>query len=316
MKWIRWLAAGGLVYLSTGLFIVPANEKAILRRFGQTIPLARGSGLQFDLPWPLTRIDRVNFHEVRTLSLGELDADPNFLVPTSAARPATFLTGDKNLLLMKINVHYRISEEHVADWLYNSGSPVQRLQLLVESTTTDLVSRCGVDFVHTLGLAEINNRLLVDVRKQAAILRLGCDVEQVTVDRAEPPARAKAEFLDVSNARADLARSIHEARGYSEQKLAESTADARKIIDDARQIQQSKASAAQGSADRFEKLIAQIPRDGERGNSNDLSARQLVMNRMAIETIRDVLNRSKTKIVLESQTPFDLTFPASRGDRP
>ena len=40
------------------------------------------------------------------------------------------------------------------------------------------------------------------------------------------------------------------------------------------------------------------------------------MNRMAIETIRDVLNRSKTKIVLESQTPFDLTFPASRGDRP
>ena len=257
----------------------------------------------------------MNFNEIRTLSLGEMEADPNFLIPTSAARPATFLTGDKNLLLLKINVQYRVSQEHVQDWLYGSVSPIQRLQLLVETTTTDLVSRCGVDFVHTQGLAELNNRLRQDVRRQADELRLGCDIEQVTVDRAEPPARAKAEFLDVSNARADMARSIHEARSYAEQKLAESQADARKITDDAEQTRHAKTSAAAGSADRFNLLAAQIQRDADSRNGTYGDSKQLVMNRLTIETLQEVLNRARMKIVLDAEHPVDLTFPPSRGDK-
>ena len=122
-----------------------------------------------------------------------------------------------------------------------------RLQWLVETTATDLVSRSGVDFVHTQGLAELNHRLLRDVRQHVAALRIGCEVEQVTIDRAEPPARAKAEFLDVSNARADRARSIHEASGYAEQTLAEAQAEARKFADNAERDRQTQISAAKGS---------------------------------------------------------------------
>ncbi len=315
MKSLIVFAIAFAIYLSTGLYTVPANEKGVVRRFGRVITPVRSSGLHIELPWPLARVDRVNFNEVRTLSLGEIEADPNFLIPMTAARPSTFLTGDKNLLLLKINVQYRVSEEHVVDWLYGSMSPIQRLQLLVETTTTDIVSRCGVDFVHTQGLAELNNRLLRDVRQQAAKLRLGCDVEQVTVDRAEPPARAKAEFLDVSNARADMARSIHEARGYAEQKLAESQADARKVTDDAEQIRHARTSAAAGSADRFRLLTAQIQRDAESGNRTYADSKQLVMNRLTLETLQEVFNVAKMKIVLDAEHPVDLTFPPSRGEK-
>jgi membrane protease subunit HflK len=253
---------------------------------------------------------------VRTLTLGDTEPDPNFLMPTTAARPSTFLTGDKNLLLLKINVQYRVSEEYVSDWLYGSHSPNQRLQWLVETSLTDLVSRCGVDFVHTQGLAELNHRLLSDVRRQVGLQHVGCEVEQVTIDRAEPPARAKAEFLDVSNARADMARSLHEARGYAEQKLAESRADTRKVTDEAERIRQSKISAAQGSADRFEKLIAQIQNQGAKGEDHGDASRQLVMQRLVGETLRDVMNKAKTKIVLDSKQPFDLTFPIPRNQSP
>ena len=315
MKSLIVFAIAFAIYLSTGLYTVPANEKGVVRRFGRVITPVRSSGLHIELPWPLARVDRVNFNEVRTLSLGEIEADPNFLIPTTAARPATFLTGDKNLLLLKINVQYRVSEEHVVDWLFGSISPIQRLQLLVETTTTDLVSRCGVDFVHTQGLAELNSRLLRDVRLQAAELRLGCDVEQVTVDRAEPPARAKAEFLDVSNARADMARSIHDARSYAEQKLAESQADARKLTDDAEQTRHAKISAAAGSADRFNLLTTQIQRDAESRDRTYGESKQLVMNRLSIETLQEVLNLAKMKVVLDAEHPVDLTFPPSRGEK-
>lgn len=311
-----WIGLALTAYLLTGLFIVPANEKGVVRRFGRLVPELRGSGLQFDLPWPLATVNRVNFNEIRTLSLGEMEADPTFLLATPAAQPVAYLTGDKNLLQLKLNIQYRISESRFADWLYGSDFPVQRLQLLVEATVTDVVSRCGVDFVHTLGLAELNSRLLRDVRRQVELQQLGCEVEQVTVDRAEPPARAKAEFLDVSNARADMARSISEARGYAEQKLAESQADARKIVNEAERVRLTKASAANGSADRFLKLIEQIQGAAPIGSETYIRSRQLVMNRLVMETFQDVFSRAKTKIVLDGSKPFDLTFPSSRPEKP
>ncbi|WP_010583243.1 protease modulator HflK [Schlesneria paludicola] len=314
MKLRHVLFVAILGYLATGVFVVPANEKAVVRRFGRVVTPLRSSGLHYDFPWPLSRVDRVNLNEVRTLTLGDLEVDANFLQSTSATRPMTFLTGDKNLLLLRITVQYRISQDELQEWLYGSRSAVDRLQLLVETTVADLVSRSGVDFVHTQGLAELNNRLLRDVRQQAARLRLGCEVEQVTVDRAEPPARVKAEFLDVSNARADRARSINEARSFAEQKLAEAQADARKLMDDAERERNGKLSASRGSADRFAKLVSQIQLDAAQGGRTYRASRLLVTQRMTLETLRDVLARLKVKIVLDGEHPFDLSFPNDRQD--
>ena len=301
-----------LLYLATGAFVVPANEKAVVRRFGRVALPLRSSGLHYDLPWPLSRVDRVNLNEVRTLTLGDIEVDANFLQSTATARPITFLTGDKNLLLLRITTQYRVSEEFLQEWMYGSRAPAEHLQLLIETTAADLVSRSGVDFVHTQGLAELNNRLLRDVRQQVKRLKLGCEIEQVTVDRAEPPARVKAEFLDVSNARADKARSIHEARSFAEQKLAESQADARKLKDDAERERRARVSTAQGSADRFAKLVQQIRLDAAQSGRTYLASRLFVTQRMTMETLRDVLGKLKVKIVLDGEHPFDMSFPNDR----
>lgn len=304
--------AVGLVYFASGLFTVPANEVAVVRRFGRAVLPARGSGLHYDLPWPLARVDRVNLNASRTLSIGESTVEPNgFLQPASSA-PTTFLTGDKNLLQLRVVVQYRVSEEFLAEWLYASERPEQRLRLLVETTVADLVSRSGVDFVHTQGLAELNNRLLMAVRGQAARQRIGCEVEQVTIDRAEPPARVKAEFLDVSNARADRARSVNDARSYAEQKLAESQADARQFADAAEQARREKGSAAQGSADRFVALVEQLRRDADSGGRGYDASRSLTMNRLYLETLRDILSRVKSKVVLDGPQPADIVLPHSK----
>ena len=84
----RWLLLSVIVaaYFATGFFTVPANEVAVVRRFGQAVFPARTSGLRFDLPWPFVRIDRVNLNAIRTLTLGEAALEPNaFLQPASSA---------------------------------------------------------------------------------------------------------------------------------------------------------------------------------------------------------------------------------------
>lgn len=297
-----------VIWLLTGFFTVPANEIAVVRRFGRATSPPRSSGLQYDLPWPLTRIDRVNLNAIRTLTVGEATDEANAFLSPATTQPNTFLTGDRNLLQVRIVVQYRASEEFLSEWLYASEAPERRLHALVESIATDLVSRSGVDFVHTQGLSELNNRLLVAVRASAKDQRLGCDIEQVTIDRAEPPPRVKAEFLDVSNARADMARSINEARAYAEQKLAESQADARQLVDTAERERGAKVSGAAGSADRFSKLVAQIQSDSKTSGRDYALSRSLTQKRLYIETLREVLGRAKSKVVLDG-SPADIVVP-------
>lgn len=306
------IAAAGLLigYLLTGFFTVPANEIAVVRRFGRATWPARSSGLQYDLPWPCSRVDRVNLNAIRTLTVGEATDTANAFLSPATSQPTTFLTGDRNLLQLQVAVQYRVSEEFLAQWLYGSDAPEQRLRSLVETMTADLVSRSGVDFVHTQGLSELNNRLLTAVRSAAREQRLGCDVEQVTIDRAEPPPRVKAEFLDVSNARADMARSINEARGYAEQKLAESQADARQIVDNAERERGTRISTAKGSADRFLKLADQIQHDATSRHGNYADSRDLTLRRLYIETVREILSRVKSKIVLDGPQPANVMLPA------
>lgn len=306
------MAVAGLLigYLLTGFFTVPANEVAVVRRFGRATWPARSSGLQYDLPWPFTKVDRVNLNAIRTLTVGEATDTANAFLSPATTQPTTFLTGDRNLLQLQVAVQYRVSEEFLAEWLYGSDAPEQRLRSLVETMIADLVSRSGVDFVHTQGLAELNNRLLTAVRSAAREQRLGCDIEQVTIDRAEPPPRVKAEFLDVSNARADMARSINEARGYAEQKLAESQADARQIVDTAERERGSRISSAKGSADRFIKLADQIQQDATTRGANYAESRDLTLRRLYVETVREILGRVKSKIVLDGPQPANVMLPA------
>lgn len=306
------MAVAGLLigYLLTGFFTVPANEVAVVRRFGRATWPARSSGLQYDLPWPFTKVDRVNLNAIRTLTVGEATDTANPFLSPATTQPTTFLTGDRNLLQLQVAVQYRVSEEFLAEWLYGSDVPEQRLRSLVETMIADLVSRSGVDFVHTQGLAELNNRLLTAVRSAAREQRLGCDIEQVTIDRAEPPPRVKAEFLDVSNARADMARSINEARGYAEQKLAESQADARQIVDTAERESGSRISSAKGSADRFIKLADQIQQDATTRGANYAESRDLTLRRLYVETVREILGRVKSKIVLDGPQPANVMLPA------
>lgn len=297
------------LYGATGLYVVKANEKAVVRRFGRVVTPLASSGLHWDLPWPCAKIDRVNFNEIRTLSLGDVQTDANFLQSVAGGRPPIFLTGDKNLLVLRLTVQYRIAEAGVEKWLFGSRSSIDRLRLLVEAVAADVVSGCGVDFVHTIGLTELNVTLLRKVREVAEQQAIGCEVEQVTIDRADPPARVKADFLEVSNARADMIRAINEARGYGEQNVSEALSRARGLTDNAEREKRASIAKSQGSADRFDQLVAQISNDSQTSGRPYSESRQLVMNRYMLESLRELLQKSKAKIVLDGERPFDVTLP-------
>jgi membrane protease subunit HflK len=321
-RWLVWcglLAAMVVVWACSGIFVVGADEAAVLKVFGRAertadgVVLLRNSGLYFHLPWPMTPVERVRINEVRTVSvgsseLGEAGPDEPFLQVLGSSQNAELLSGDKNVLNVQLNVSYRIASDRVDDWLFGSTAGEQRLELLASSVLADVVLRSGVDFVHTLGHNEIRRAVLSRLTELAEQNSLGVEIEDVTIASVAPPIRVKADFVDVMNARADRETYVNRARDYESQRESESTAEAAKLKNEARSYAQRKVDLAGAEAESFNRLIDQFVAASAGGSSSYAEVRQMALQREFIDTLEEVLQKVDAKVLLDSGKQVDITL--------
>src|SRR5437588_8811172 len=96
-------------YLLTGMTPVRPGEVAVVRRFGAVIATP-GPGLWVGLPWGIERVDRVAVDMVRRVTFGsEPDTDTDTPLP-----PGQLLTGDQNVVTVRIAVDYTVHPDAVA----------------------------------------------------------------------------------------------------------------------------------------------------------------------------------------------------------
>jgi membrane protease subunit HflK len=300
------------LYLASGLYVVRGNEQALVRRFGQArLPLA-ASGLHLDLPWPFTRIDRVNVNQVQTVAIGVVPAESpegaGFLRDVFVDRQGEFLTGDKNILNLSVNVQYRVTDPFA--FLCQGKDPELGLKLLAESLVADAVARSGVDYVHPLGLDELRILLTRRAREAADRQPWGILVEDVTIAAAFPPVEVKGSFLDVSNARAEKDRMIQEEQSQAEKRLAAARAQSRQRLDQAEAQKQARIEVARGAADRFLTIVAEFHRDAESAGGTPSAVRRRTMQRLFAAAMEQLLPRLAGKVLIDPRDPVDLTiFP-------
>ena len=328
----RWLAWSGLaalffvVWACSGIFVVGADEAAVLKVFGQAertadgVVLLRNSGLYFHLPWPLTQVERVRINEVRTVSIGSSDLgdagpDEPFLRMLGSSQNAELLSGDKNVLNVQLNVSYRIASDRVDDWLFGSASGEQRLELLASSVLADVVLRSGVDFVHTLGHNEIRRDVLSRLTELAEQNSLGVEIEDVTIASVAPPIRVKADFVDVMNARADRETYVNRARDYESQRESAATAEAAKLKNEARSYAQRKVDLAGAEAESFNRLIDQFVAASEGGSASYAEVRQRALQREFVDTLEGVFQKVDAKVLLDSGKQVDITLHRNPNGR-
>lgn len=321
-RWLLWcslLIVFVVSWASSGIFVVGADEAAVVRVFGKVertdagIVLLRNSGLYFHLPWPITQIDRVRINEVRTVSvgnpeLGDLSSDEPFLQAINSSQDDQLLSGDKNVLNVQLNVSYRVASDRVGEWLFGSTAVEQRLELLASSVLADVVLRSGVDFVHTLGHNEIRQTVLSRLTELANENALGVELEDVTIASVTPPIRVKADFVDVMNARADRETYVNRARDYESQRESAGSAEAAKLKNEARTYAQRKRDLAAAEAESFNRLIDQFVVASENGPSSYSEVRQMALRREFIDTLEAVLQKVDAKVLLDSGEQVDITL--------
>lgn len=313
--WVLALVAA-LLYLASGFYVVKGDEQAFVRRFGRAQPALVTSGLHFELPWPFARIDRVNRNAARTLSIGikpleRIDPQPSqpgtaLLRPLDGERQGEFLTGDKNILHLQADVQYTISDP--VAWFCRVQSPEVALRLLAESLITDGVARSGVDFVHPLGLEQLREFLVTELRRAVERQSWGLSVEDVTLVGVYPPVEVKASFLDVSNARAEKDRTIQLEQTRAEQRISQSRAAARQMLDRAESERNTRVEAARGAADRFLKIIAQFRQEASTSGATYGDVRHRTLRRLYAATLEELLPKLAGKVIVDGAGPTDLTI--------
>lgn len=261
MNRFLWMLGLVAAYLLSGCYIVGSDEQVAVSRFGRWQPELRTSGLHWDGPMPFVQLQRLNLAELRTVSIGTTLGTGTDILPTAAQRPCSLLTGDKNVLQLRVQLQYRIDPAHVADYLFRHAELERRLMIVLESLLVETASQVGVDYLHTLGISALNARLTSTWQQHAETYHLGIVVDRVTLESIDPPAQVLADFQDVANARSEAAQVIQQARTSAEQRLTAARSQAQERIAAAESDRRAMETATLAQAARFTQLQQELRSD-------------------------------------------------------
>jgi membrane protease subunit HflK len=284
----RLMAATVLAaYVVSGTYFVAADQQAVVVRFGKVTDSRVLSGVHWTWPSPVARVFKLRVRETRRLSLG-LNAD-------EAINRSQFLTGDRNVLNIKVVVQFAISDP--AAYLFRTADVTALVANATRGALTQVVAGRRVDDLLTTEKVAVQER--VQMLAEATVARYACGVTLlgVVLDSIVPPAEAAEAFQLVSAARADGDRIVREAESYANGVVPVARGDAAKTGEEALAYNAQVVNTAQGDAARFNGLAAEYtkaPRD--------------TATRLYLETMDDVLPRMDKTIVGTNAKSVDLQF--------
>jgi len=299
-KFGRRLAAGAVaIWLLTGVYIVPADQQAVVTRFGAIVEPRAMPGIHLTLPWPIDRVTRLKVRQLQRLVVG---GDPADLV-LGRTQPALsqFLSGDQNVIQVRAVVQYSV--EIPAQYLFRAQDVARMIGSAVEAEAARRIAHRGVDAVLTTEKAAIQEEVRAAAQRRLSDYGAGVAISTVNLETIAPPAEAADAFRDVASARADAERISNEAFGYANDLIPKARGEAQQTIEAALAYKERKTNEAAGDAARFEQLAR------EAGRAGPLTARRLY-----IEAMEEVLPRIQ-KLYVDKNGNLDLTL-IRKGEEP
>jgi membrane protease subunit HflK len=303
----RWrqvgLALAGL-WMGTGIYVVRADEQAVVTRFGRLVEGRVQPGLHYALPWPVEEVTRVKVRQLRRLVVGAGSAAAG--EGASQGLSSQFLTGDQNIIQLRVAVQYSASAP--AEFLFQTLDVGQTVGAVVEAELARRIARQTVDAVLTTEKVAIEGAVRAAAQRRLEGYGAGVAIASVSIESATPPPEAVDAFNDVASARADAARIVNEAQGYANDVIPRARGEAQQLLEAAHSYRLRKINEATGDAARFTQLA------GEYSRAAEVNGRRLYA-----EAMEEILPRIK-KLIVDSRGKLDLTIlrrgEAKAGESP
>jgi membrane protease subunit HflK len=285
------------LWLLSGIYLVGPDQQALETMFGRVVAPRVLPGLHYALPWPIEKVTKLKVRQLQRLVIGgDL---PDSLLGRTQPLLSQFLTGDQNIINMRVVVQYSVRVP--SDYLFQAQNPSQLVGAAVESELARRAAHRGVDAILTTEKVAIQDETRAAAQKLLNDYRAGVLVSTVNIESVTAPPEAADAFRDVASARADTARIISDAEGYSNDMIPKARGQAQQMLQESEAFKQRKINEASGDAARFNQILAEYGK-----------APQVTGRRLYIETMEQVLPRIK-KLIVDKNDNLDLTI-IRKGD--
>ncbi len=276
-----------LAYLATGLYQVRQGERAVVRRFGRVLDEPRSAGLHIGLPWGLDRVDRVAVDEQRRISVGFEETDGGF---AGVASPGQVVTGDGNLIDVRVTIYYHVDPAGVVSYVLNSD----RIEgVLARAAEVALAGSLAGQRIDPVLLGQARN---LEPHMQESLVgaihsyELGVAIDSVNVTYLKPPPEVADVFQEVNRSRSQKERAIEEARGAKEAFEFEARAEAARVRNQAEIAHTQQVRRAEAEAHGFRLLWQKVKTYADADSALltlYLTEMQNILSRMQVRTLMD-----------------------------
>ena len=267
----------------SGFFRVEPDELGVVMRFGK-FQREAPPGLNYHLPYPIETA-----LTPQALRINKIDIGFN-LLRGSAMRDepqeSLMLTGDENIVDVNFSVLWKVQPNRVGDYLFNVQSPEGTVKAVAESAMRDVIGRSNIQAILTGARQTIETAVQELMQKTLDDYGAGVVVQQVQLQKVDPPAQVLDAFRDVQAARSDLERAANEAQTYANRVVPEARGRAAKVIQDAEAYREQTVAEAKGQASRFSQVYEQYKK-----------APDVTRKRIYLETMEGVLGATNKTII-------------------
>ena len=286
------IAAILLLWFGTGIYIVGADQQAVVTRFGAVAEPRVMPGIHIALPWPVDRVTKLKVQQLQRLVIGgEL---PDTVTGRAQPLQSQFITGDQNIISMRVVVQYSVGVP--VDYLFRDENVAKSVGAAVETVLAQRIATHNVDAILTTEKQAIQDEVRAAAQKLINDYRAGVQLSTINIESVTPPPEAADAFRDVASARADSARIVSEAQGYSNDLLPKARGQAQQMLEAGEAYKEKKTNEAQGDAARFTQVA------GEYEKASAVNGQRLYL-----ETMEQILPKIK-KFFVDKNGNLDLTI--------
>ena len=268
-------------WLISGFYTVRSGEVAVILRFGKYKTSVSKAGLNWHLPSPIERVDKVNTLEVKRLEFGyKTLAEGSYgeyaVYGSVPAAESLMLTGDENMVNVETAIQYKI--RNATDYLFNVKDQEGTLKIASESAIRRVIANHVLDEVLTENKFEIQQEIMKDLQEICNNYNLGITIMAVQLQDVYPPGEVDAAFKDVANAREDRNSYINEAESYRNEIIPKARGKAAAIKNEAIAYKEKRIAEAKGDVANFIQILERY----ELG-------KEVTRVRMYLETMEEIL---------------------------
>lgn len=283
------VAAGALLWLASGLYIVQPGEHAVVQRFGAWNRTKTEEGLGYHMPFPFERATTVNVNEIRRMNIGFVDRGSRGGGGAKQDIPeeSLMLTSDRNIVDLDMVIQWNIKSAE--DFLFKIEDQENTIKKVAESAIREAVGQTQMFPIITTERDLVAQKARDIIQRNLDEYHSGVNITQILIQQAEVHPDVQNAFQDVQSAKQDAEDVQNRAQAYREDIIPRARGQAIQLVQEAQGYRQSNIARATGDADRFNSIYQAY-----------LTGQDVTKQRIYIETMEDVL-RNAQKIILDDK---------------